>query len=345
MTPDSAANLNERAQLLLKTLVERYISDGQPVGSRTLCRYSGLDLSPATIRNVMADLEDHGFVASPHTSAGRVPTPRGYRFFVDSLLVIKPLDTVEIHQLESELHPDNPSRLIACASHLLSELTHFAGVVRTPRRSAAFRHLEFMSLSDKRLLLIIVTPDGDVQNRIIFTERGYSAAELTQASNFLNQNYAGCTLDEIRARLREELARLRDDMSALMVTAIEASSRVLAETSEDVVVSGEHNLLKVQDLSSNMANLRKLFDLFEQKTSLLALLDASRSAHGVQIFIGGESGLVPLDECSVVTAPYEVDGRVVGTIGVVGPTRMAYERVIPIVDITAKLLSSALSQH
>lgn len=345
MIPDSASNLNERAQLLLKTLVERYISDGQPVGSRTLCRYSGLELSSATIRNVMADLEALGFVASPHTSAGRVPTAKGYRFFVDSLLVIKPLETVEVHQLETELHPDNPSRLLASASHLLSELTHFAGIVRTPKRSATFRHLEFMSLSDKRLLLIIVAPDGDVQNRIIFTDRAYSPSELTQASNFLNQNYAGCTLEEIRARLRDELRQLHQDMSSLMMTALEASSRVLRESSEDVVVSGEHNLLKVQDLSANMASLRRLFELFEQKTGLLALLDASRNAHGVQIFIGGESGLVSLDECSVVTAPYEVDGQVVGTIGVVGPTRMAYERVIPIVDITARLLSSALSQH
>lgn len=345
MASEVASNLNERAQSLLKALVERYISDGQPVGSRTLSKYSGLDLSPATIRNVMADLEDLGFIASPHTSAGRVPTPKGYRVFVDRLLVIQPLEAVEIRQLESELSPDNPSRLIASASHLLSELTHFAGLVRTPKRSAAFQHVEFMSLSDKRLLLIVVTPNGDVQNRILFTDRTFSPSELAQASNFLNQNYAGCTLDEIRGRVRDELGQLHQHMSALMMSAIEASSRVLAESGEDVVVSGGHNLLKVQDLSSNMANLRKLFDLFEQKTVLLRLLDASRNAQGVQIFIGGESGLLSLDECSVVTAPYEVNGQVVGTIGVVGPTRMAYERVIPIVDITAKLLSSALSQH
>jgi len=219
-------------------------------------------------------------------------------------------------------------------------------VVMTPkRRSAAFRHVEFLRLSEKRILLIIVAPDGDVQNRIILTDRAYGPSELTEAANFLNQNFAGLTFDEIKARIQDELRKLREDMTRLMTQALEASTEVMNQNTEDYVLSGEHNLLHVQDLSSNMANLRRLFDMFEQKTSLLQLLDISSRAHGVQIFIGGESGLVPLDECSVVTAPYEVDGQVVGTVGVVGPTRMAYERVIPIVDITAKLLSSALSQH
>lgn len=338
--------LSERAQILLKMLVERYISDGQPVGSRALARFSGLDLSPASIRNIMADLEELGFIASPHTSAGRVPTPRGYRFFVDTLLKVRPLDQVEIDQLEGQLQPDNTQRLVSQASHLLSDLTRFAGVVMTPkRRSAAFRHIEFLRLSEKRILLIIVAPDGDVQNRIIFTDRAYKPSELTEAANFLNQNYAGLTFDEIKTRVHEELRKLREDMTQLMTRALDAGTEVMSRSPEDYVLSGEHNLLHVHDLSSNMASLRRLFDMFEQKTSLLQLLDVSSRAHGVQIFIGGESGLVPLDECSVVTAPYEVDGQVVGTVGVIGPTRMAYERVIPIVDITAKLLSSALSQH
>jgi heat-inducible transcriptional repressor len=337
---------SERAQRLLKMLVERYISDGQPVGSRALARLSGLELSPASIRNVMADLEELGFISSPHTSAGRVPTPRGYRFFVDTLLKVRPLDQVEISQLEGQLQPDNTQKLVAQASHLLSDLTRFAGVVMTPkRRTGAFRHIEFLSLSEKRILLIIVAPDGDVQNRIILTDRVYKPSELIEAGNFLNQNFAGLTFDEIKRGLHEELRQLREDMTQLMTMALEAGNEVMGRRSEDYVLSGEHNLLHVQDLSSNMVNLRKLFDLFEQKTSLLQLLDISSRAEGVQIFIGGESGLVPLDECSVVTAPYEVDGQVVGTVGVVGPTRMAYERVIPIVDITAKLLSSALSQH
>ncbi|HEV8645274.1 MAG TPA: heat-inducible transcriptional repressor HrcA [Burkholderiales bacterium] len=337
---------NERAQILLKMLVERYIADGQPVGSRALARFSGLDLSPASIRNIMADLEELGFIASPHTSAGRIPTPRGYRFFVDTLLKVRPLDQVEINQLEDQLQPDNTQKLVSQASHLLSDLTRFAGVVMTPkRRSAAFRHIEFLRLSEKRILLIIVAPDGDVQNRIILTDRAYGPSELTEAANFLNQNFAGLTFDEIKARIQDELRKLREDMTRLMTQALEASTEVMSQNPEDYVLSGEHNLLHVQDLSSNMASLRRLFDMFEQKTSLLQLLDISSRAHGVQIFIGGESGLVPLDECSVVTAPYEVDGQVVGTVGVVGPTRMAYERVIPIVDITAKLLSSALSQH
>ena len=343
--PVESPALNERALILLKTLVERYIAEGQPVGSRALSRYSGLELSPASIRNVMADLEEMGFIASPHTSAGRVPTARGYRFFVDTLLTIKPLETVEISQLEGQLHADNTQRLVASASHILSDLTHFAGVVMTPRRSSGFRHIEFLRLSEKRVLLILVTPEGDVQNRIIFTEKSYSPSELVEAANILNQNYAGLTFDEIKRRVHEELKRLREDMTQLMTAALEAGSQAISESAEDVVISGESNLLDIQDLSSNMRNLRKLFDLFERKTGLLQLLDISSRAHGVQIFIGGESGLHPLDECSVVTAPYEVDGHVVGTVGVIGPTRMAYERVIPIVDITAKLLSSALSHH
>jgi heat-inducible transcriptional repressor len=339
--------LSERAQILLKTLVEHYIADGQPVGSRALSKYSGLDLSPASIRNIMADLEEMGFVSSPHTSAGRVPTPRGYRFFVDCLLKIKPLDRVEIGQLEGQLHQDNNTqKLVLSASHLLSDLTRFAGVVMTPRRkSVSFRHIEFLRLSQKRLLLIIVTPDGDVQNRIIFTDRDYALTELIEGANFLNQNFAGLTFEQIKERLREELRKLRDDMTQLLTRAVEAGSEAIGEPVDDYVVSGGHNLLHVQDLSSNMAGLRRLFDLLEQRTSLLQLLEMGSRAQGVQIYIGGDSGLVPLDECSVVTAPYEANGEVVGTVGVIGPTRMAYERVIPIVEITARLLSSAMSQR
>ena len=337
--------LSERAQILLKTLVERYIAEGQPVGSRALSKYSGLDLSPASIRNVMADLEELGFIASPHTSAGRIPTSRGYRFFVDTLLTLRPLDTVEINQLEGQLHPENHQKLVTSASQVLSDLTRFAGAVMTPRRSGGFRHIEFVKLSDTRILLILVTPEGDVQNRILVTDRKYSPAELIEAANILNQNFAGLTFDETRKRIHDELKQLREDMTQLMTKALEAGSQAVTEASEDVVISGEGRLLDVQDLSSDMQRLRKLFELFERKTGLLQLLDITSRAHGVQIFIGGESGLVPLDECSVVTAPYEVDGQIVGTVGVIGPTRMAYERVIPIVDITAKLLSSALSRH
>ncbi len=343
--PGDTPILNERAQLLLKALVERYITDGQPVGSRALSRVSGLDLSPASIRNVMADLEEMGFIASPHTSAGRIPTQRGYRFFVDTLLKIKPLDHIEIHQLEGQLQTENRQKLVSSASHLLSDLTHFAGLVMTPRRTAMFRHIEFVSLSDKRILLIIVSTEGDVQNRIILTDKSYSQSELIEAASILNQHYAGCSFEDIRRRVHDELTLLRENMSQLMTAALEAGSQALQEGPDEVVISGERNLLQIHDLSGNMASLRKLFDLFDQKTSLLQLLDISSRAHGVQIFIGGESGLVPLDECSIVTAPYEVDGQVVGTLGVIGPTRMAYERVIPIVDITAKLLSSALSHN
>lgn len=338
--------LTERAQILLKTLVERYVAEGQPVGSRTLSKYSALDLSPASIRNVMADLEDMGLVTSPHTSAGRVPTALGYRFFVDSLLTIQPLNSIEMSRLEEQLNADDPQRLAANASQLLSDLTRFAGVVMVPgRRSAAFRQLEFINLSEKRILLIIITAEGEVQNRVLITDRPYSASELTRAANFLNQNYAGKTFSDVRRLMQDELQQLHQDINGLMNLALTAGSAALAPNRDDLVMSGGHNLLKFNELSSNMERLRKLFDMFEQKTSLMQLLDISQRAHGVQIFIGGESEVDPLDGCSVVTAPYKVNGEIVGTLGVVGPTRMAYERIIPIVDITAKLLSSALSFH
>ena len=338
--------LKERAQILLKTLVECYIHEGQPVGSRTLSKCSGLDLSPATIRNVMADLEEMGLVTSPHTSAGRIPTPKGYRLFVDSLLVVKELDRISLHHLENQLHPDNPSRLINAASQLLSELTKFAGVVVTPKRTGAvFRYIEFMALSDKRILLILVTPEGDVQNRIIFTDTNYSQTDLVEASNFINQHYAGCTLEEIRRRLHGELKQLRQDMTSLMNKAIDASSDVINESSEAVVLAGELKLLEINDLSENLASLKKLFELFERKTMLLQLMELCRQAQGVKIFIGGESDTALLEEFSVISAPYEMEGKVVGTVGVIGPRRMAYERVIPIVEVTARLLSNGLSNQ
>ena len=338
--------LDPRAQHLLKALIERYIADGQPVGSRVLSRQSGLELSPATIRNVMADLEELGFIASPHTSAGRVPTSKGYRFFVDTLLIVKPLEKGEISELQGQLQADRPQLLVSAAAQMLSQLTHFAGVVATSRRrEASFRHLEFMRLSDRRVLLIIVTAEGDVQNRILHTDRSYSQQQLLEASNFLNQHYAGQPFHAIRALLADELRQLREDVVGLMTAAVEASDAALADVGESLVVSGEKNLLNADDLASNMGRLRRLFEIFEQKTSLLHLLDVSQRAQGVHLFIGGESGLAPLDECSVITATYEVEGQVVGTLGVIGPTRMAYERVIPIVDVTAKLLSNALTQQ
>lgn len=337
--------LDKRAQVLLKTLIERYIAEGEPVGSRTLSKYSGLDLSPATIRNVMADLEDMGLISSPHTSAGRVPTPAGFRFFVDSLLVVKQLEAEKLREIEGHLLPDNPQRVIQNASNLLSQLTRFAGVVMTPRRRAVtFRHIEFLRLSEKRILLIVVTPDGDVQNRILFTEREYSPSELIEAANYINQNYSGQSFEEVRTRLMSEVRDLREDMISLMSTALEAGN-ALAEGGEQYVISGERNLFAIRDISQDVSRLKQLVELLERKTSLLQILDLSLRGQGVQIFIGGESGVEAPDDVSVVTSPYKVDGEVVGTVGVIGPTRMAYDRVVPIVDITAKLLSSALSQH
>jgi heat-inducible transcriptional repressor len=339
--------LDERARTLLKTLVERYIADGQPVGSRTLSRASGLELSAATIRNVMADLEELGLIASPHTSAGRVPTARGYRLFVDTMLTVRPLAldpaAPEMAAAREQLHPDQPQRVIAQAAQVLSSLSSFVGVVSAPRRPGVFHHIEFLRLGERRVLLILVAPDGDVQNRVIFTARDFTQAELVEASNYLNVHYAGLTLDEVRERLQREVDALRTEIGSLMQAAVQAGSDAIAESTDNVVVSGERNLLGVQDFGNDMRSLRRLFDMFEQKAELMRLLDVSSRAEGVRIFIGGESRVVPFEELSVVTAPYEVDGRVVGTLGVIGPTRMPYDRMIQIVDITARLLGNALS--
>jgi heat-inducible transcriptional repressor len=336
--------LDIRAQTLLKALVERYIADGQPVGSRALSKISGLDLSPATIRNIMADLEEMGYVASPHTSAGRIPTPRGYRIFVDTLLTVQHIDE---HSVEARMRlpAQQPQKIISNAAQMLSSLSQFAGVVQSPRRESVFQQVEFLRLSEKRILLVIVDPRGDVQNRLLLTDVDYTPSQLVASANYINQNYGGLSFDDVRTRLTGELRQLRDDMGRLMQAAVEAGSEAMSDHSDDMVISGERNLLSVTDLSSNMSSLRQMFEMFEQKTGLMQLLDMSSKAGGVQIFIGGESNLVPMDEMSVVTAPYEVNGKIVGTLGVIGPTRMAYERVIPIVDITAKLLSNALSHN
>jgi heat-inducible transcriptional repressor len=339
--------LDERARTLLKALVERYIDEGQPVGSRTLSRASGLELSPATIRNVMADLEELGLIASPHTSSGRVPTARGYRLFVDTMLTARPVNLAEVPPemaaVREQLHPDQPQRVIAQAAHLLSSLSNFVGVVTAPRKASVFHHIEFLRLGERRVLVIMVAPDGDVQNRVIFTARDYTQGELVEATNYLNMHYAGLSIDEVRERLKHEIEALRGEIAALMQAAVQAGSEVLAESTEQVVVSGERRLLDVPAFGNDMGSLRKLFDVFEQKTELMRLLDVSSRAEGVRIYIGGESHVVPFEELSVVTAPYEVDGRIVGTLGVIGPTRMAYERMIQIVDITARLVGNALS--
>lgn len=332
--------LDDRSRLLLKTLIERYIADGQPVGSRTLSRASGLELSPATIRNVMADLEELGLIASPHTSAGRIPTARGYRLFVDTMLTAQQVDLVGAPRLP----PDQPQKVIASAAQMLSNLSQFVGVVMAPRRTSVFRHIEFLRLSERRLLLIIVAPDGDVQNRVLFTDADYSAAELQTASNYLNTHFSGMAIEQVRSRLKHEADNLRVEIAQLMQTAVQAGSEALSQAQDEVVISGERNLLEVSDFSSDMNHLRRAFQLFEQKAQLIRLLDVSSEAEGVRIYIGGESQTVPVEELSVVTAPYEVDGKVVGTLGVIGPTRMHYDRMIQIVDITSRLVTNALSQ-
>ncbi|CAM3804316.1 heat-inducible transcriptional repressor HrcA [Roseateles saccharophilus] len=334
--------LDERSKSLLKTLVERYIADGQPVGSRTLSKASGLELSPATIRNVMADLEELGLIASPHTSAGRIPTARGYRLFVDTMLTAQP-SLVSVDAVP--LQPDQPQRVIASAAQLLSSLSNFVGVVTAPKKPSVFHHIEFLRLGERRVLVILVSPDGDVQNRVIFTPQDLSQAELAEASNRLNAGYAGLTLEAVRERLRSEVDALRGEIAGLMSVAVQVGTEAMAQQDDQVVVSGERNLLTVQDFSHDLGSLRRLFDLFEQKTQLMRLLDTSSRAEGVRIYIGGESQVVPYEELSIVSAPYEVDGQVVGTLGVIGPTRMAYDRMIQIVDITSRMVGQALSQR
>jgi heat-inducible transcriptional repressor len=332
--------LDDRAKLLLKTLVERYIAEGQPVGSRTLSRASGLELSPATIRNVMSDLEAIGLITSPHTSAGRIPTARGYRLFVDTML------TAQREQFATpSLAPDQPQKVIANAAHLLSSLSQFVGVVMAPRRTSVFKQIEFVRLSDRRLLVIIVAPDGDVQNRVIFPDTDHSQSQLVEAANYINAHYAGLSIEQVRDRLQSEVEKLRGEIASLMQAAVQASTEVMTESQDEVVISGERNLLAVTDFSSDMGQLRRAFDLFEQKAQLMRLLDVSSKAEGVRIFIGGESQAVPFEELSIVSANYEVDGEVVGRLGVIGPTRMPYERMIQIVDITSRLVTNALTHR
>lgn len=313
------------------------------MGSRALSKWSSLDLSPASIRNVMADLEELRLVVSPHTSAGRVPTPQGYRMFVDSLLTVKPLE-IDVHTaLSGGIQREDPNRVLSKAVNLLSSLSSFAGVITAPKKAALFRQVEFLSLSDRKVLLIIVTPDGDVQNRILIVEKPYTQPELVTAANFFNQHFAGLSFQEAKLRLSEELHQISRDISNLMQAAVNAGTESEQTQNDGVMLSGERKLLNVSDLSTNMDRLKKLFGVFEQRTGLLRLLESSNRAEGVQIFIGGDSSLVPMEEMSVISAPYQVNGEVVGTLGVIGPTRMAYERLIPIVDITSKLVSSALS--
>jgi heat-inducible transcriptional repressor len=352
MTEGTEEGLNERAQRLLKALIESYIRDGQPVGSRTLSRDSGLSLSSATIRNVMADLEDLGFIASPHTSAGRVPTDKGYRFFVDTLLKLKPLQNEEIEEIERRLVSDsvnNGRSLVQTVSRMLSSVTHMAGLVTLPNPIyIALSQIEFISLSENRALAIMVMSNREVQNRVVQLDRHHSSEELRRAANYLNDAFSGRSLPEVRAQLLAQLQETRQHMDQLMKDAIQMAQKVFASAKEgaaddvEYVIAGETNLMGFAELS-NVDRLRRLFEAFNEKHDILRLLDSCLRAQGIQIFIGQESGYRILDDISVVTAPYMLDNQVVGVLGIIGPTRMAYERVIPIVDITAKLLGSALN--
>ncbi|OGT84676.1 MAG: heat-inducible transcriptional repressor HrcA [Gammaproteobacteria bacterium RIFCSPLOWO2_02_FULL_61_13] len=345
-TADSSS-LSERSLFLFKALVEHFIQDGQPVGSRTLARDLGLDLSPATIRNVMADLEDLGLLHSPHTSAGRVPTARGYRLFVDSLLRVNKLDEQEVQRIARDLEPGRDVQaLMERTSSMLSEITRLAGIVMLPRPvQQSLKHIEFVALSDNRVLVILVVNEHEVQNRIIHTARPFQPSELQQAANYLNATYAGRELHNVSDELLRDLKLMKEDVSNLMQTTIEMAQRAFGtggEAGGDYVLSGQTNLMGVGDLT-DMDKLRKLFESFNRKRDILHLMEQAVHARGVQIFIGEESGYEVLDNCSVVTSPYEVEGEILGVLGVIGPTRMNYERVIPIVDITAKMLGSALN--
>ena len=329
-------------------LIQRFIKDGQPVGSRTLSRRSGIELSPATIRNVMSDLEDLGLIAAPHTSAGRVPTPQGYRLFVDSLVRYKQPPKREIEKLKNELleRTDDPGTMLDAVSNLLSEVTHLASVVTVPKaKKAVLRQIEFLSLSDNRVLAILVINDREVQNRVLHTDQPHTAEELQRAANFINENYVGRNLVEIRDRLVKDLDSTRDSMNQAMLDIISVAHSAMdgaSSAKDEFVVSGETKLMDFAELS-DIETLRRLFDAFSKKQFMLSLLDKSIDANGVQVFIGNESGYRLMDDCSIVTAPYHIDEDQVGVLGVIGPTRMAYDRVVPIVDITARLLESALN--
>ncbi len=348
MTADSRSPApNERAQYLLRVLIQRYIQQGVPVGSRTLSRDSGLDLSPATIRNVMSDLEHLGLVSAPHTSAGRIPTPQGYRVFVDSLIRYKTPKGRAMRELQDQLgaNEDDNDTMARKVSDMLSRVTSLAGVVSVPKgKQATLRQIEFLPLSDNRVLAILVINDREVQNRILHTDRAHTESELIQAANFINEHYAGANLDDIRARLIDDLEEIRDTMNQAMLDIVSVAQSAMepaAGDQPDFVVAGERNLMDFEELS-DIDTLRRLFDAFSQKRVMVELLDRSINAGGVQIFIGEESGYQILDDCSVITAPYKIDDDKIGVLGVIGPTRMAYDRVVPIVDVTAKLLSSAL---
>jgi heat-inducible transcriptional repressor len=344
------SRIGERAQQLLKVLIESYIREGQPVGSRSLSRDSGLNLSSATIRNVMADLEAYGFVSSPHTSAGRVPTPKGYRFFIDTLLQVQPLEVAAADQMRRQFASgEDPRTLVALASQLLSNVTQMAGVVslHTPK-AASLTHIEFLPLSERRLLAILVFDDREVQNRVVQLDRPIPAEELRRAANVLNEQFRGQTLEQVRQSIIDQLSQMRDLMNQGMGDAISVAQQLFPDqpprADMELVIAGETKLMGFAELSS-VEKLRRLFDAFNEKRDILQLLDLSLKGHGVQIFIGQESGYQILDDCSVVTAPYSTDSGAVGVIGVIGPTRMAYERVIPVVDLTAKLLGAALNSR
>lgn len=339
---------NERAQFLLKVLIQRFIRDGQPVGSRTLSRDSGIELSPATIRNVMSELEELGLISAPHTSAGRVPTTQGYRLFVDTLVRYKPPSDAEIKRLQQQLgeHGDEPDAILGAVSNLLASITSLAGVVTVPRgQRAILRQIEFLLLSDNRVLAILVINDREVQNRILQTEQPHTAEELQRAANFINDNYVGCDLLQIREQLIDDLDRTRNSMNQAMhdiISVAQSAMEGAAAPAGDFMLTGETNLMDFAELS-DIDTIRRLFEAFSKKRFMLKLLDKSINASGVQIFIGHESGYKFLDDCSVVTAPYRVDDDHIGVLGVIGPTRMAYDRVVPIVDITARLLESAMN--
>ncbi len=340
--------LSERAQTILKRIVESYVRDGQPVGSRALAKAEGLDLSPATVRNVMADLNELGFITSPHTSAGRVPTVKGYRFFIDTLLNVDAPDPQDIGRLATELeHVDSMDGLIESTSNFLSNVTKMAGIVTVPRRDyAALQRIEFLPLAPQRVLAILVISSSEVQNCVLHTERSFSDSELQQCANYLNSILSGKTIQEIREQIIRELEQARDEMNTTMQNAIrmarEAFSGAVKEA--DFVVRGETNLLEFQELS-NIEKLRALLEAFAEKRDILYLLDQCLTAEGIKIFVGEESGVHVFDDCSLITSPYKKDGNLIGVLGVIGPTRMDYQKVIPIVDITAKMITAALNKR
>ena len=340
-----AVKINQRAGKVLKHIIQTYVSTGQPVGSSVLVKAADIKVSSATVRNVMSDLEELGLIHSPHTSAGRIPTSAGYRIYINHLLNSQPLQCKQSQEIRHALKQhDDPKKLLTNASYMLAHLTSFAGVVSMPDSEfSRFKQIEFLKLKKGRILAILVTEDGMVENKVLSLDAEYSDSELTRASNYFNHTYAHRSMFDVRQDLLSKMEKDSSEMQGAMQTAVKMAQGLLDDEADEVVVTGKSNLYGLPDFSET-EQLKGVLDTFHTKRVLLDLVSKSLNGEGISIYIGKESGYEALEACSVIAMPYEKEGQRVGVLGVIGPTRMPYEQVVSVVDVTAKLLSSALSE-